>query len=252
MDGRVFRKGENKTVFGVPLLELELEDNVPLILIELTSHLFTLDGEHTEGIFRIPGNKEGVDTEKARLNNGETKLVTQDIHVAASLLKLWYRELPHPLIPQELTDACLKIATEPRETHATYVLNVLAGVPSPNLETCKYLIRTLQRINAHKEETKMTASNLATVFSPSLVSKAGEQTILAQMAQQLPAQSGNVKRSSSFQMMSQMTVDSDKSLQFVVALIEHLPPEEPKPQPPQQSQFMVWLSGLLGCASSRR
>lgn len=103
----------------------------------LGSHLqvLLLNGKQTEGIFRVPADVDEVNMLKNRLDRWEfpenkgtmgkceviqvfpgfEKLISGfsflvDAHAPASLLKLWYRELYDPLIPDDLYDDC--VATE--------------------------------------------------------------------------------------------------------------------------------------------
>jgi len=63
-----------------------------------------------------------------------------DVHVAASLLKLWYRELSEPLVPCELYDACL--FSHDDVNAACDIVN--CQLPTLNRIVLKYLVRFLQ------------------------------------------------------------------------------------------------------------
>ena len=60
-----------------------------------------LGGASTEGIFRVPADLDEVTALKSRFDQWETPRCP-DCHTAASLLKLWLRELYEPLIPDQL------------------------------------------------------------------------------------------------------------------------------------------------------
>lgn len=107
--------------------------------------------------------------------------IVTDAHAPASLLKLWYRELYDPLIPDELYDECVN--TEDPDKAKAIVdklpdLNKLVRkdkekiIKKINLILCPqvltYLIHFLQQFS-HPDvvsATKMDSSNLAMVFAP--------------------------------------------------------------------------------------
>lgn len=104
-----------------------------------------MNGKQTEGIFRVSADVDEVNYWKAQLDRWDVpelkctmgklsaKLIDTmdmvlliffshtnlDAHAPASLLKLWYRELYDPLIPDELYHEC--VATEDAEVVARIV-----------------------------------------------------------------------------------------------------------------------------------
>ena len=51
---------------------------------------------------RVPGDIDEVNALKLKVEKGAIPMETlKDPHVPASLLKLWFRELEEPLIPEE-------------------------------------------------------------------------------------------------------------------------------------------------------
>ena len=53
-------------------------------------------------ILRVPGDIDEVNGLKLQMDKGKLPLESlRDPHVPASLLKLWFRELEDPLIPEE-------------------------------------------------------------------------------------------------------------------------------------------------------
>ena len=59
-----------------------------------------------------------------------------DAHVAAAVLKLWYRELYEPLIPNQLYDAAIEAHENPAQA-----LALLHHLPQTNRLVLAYLIR---------------------------------------------------------------------------------------------------------------
>ncbi|EDV43496.2 uncharacterized protein Dana_GF18519 [Drosophila ananassae] len=85
-----------------------------------------------------------------------------DAHAPASLLKLWYRELYDPLIPDAYYEDCVN--TEDPDK-AKEIVNKL---PEINQLVLTYLIHFLQQFSNPEVVscTKMDSSNLAMVFAP--------------------------------------------------------------------------------------
>lgn len=86
-----------------------------------------------------------------------------DAHVPANLLKLWYRELYEPLIPDSLYPECV---SEPMT--GTKSAAIVARLPQLNRLVLCYLVRFLQTFSKPDvvQITKMDAANLAMVFAP--------------------------------------------------------------------------------------
>ncbi|KYQ91037.1 RhoGAP domain-containing protein [Tieghemostelium lacteum] len=103
---------EEIKMFGVSLEEImklqgdeddEDRDKIPMILDFLMNRIKEMNGFQTEGIFRINGNIKDVEL---LANNGfdpyGDEINQYEVHTWASLLKKWIRELPEPLIPDNV------------------------------------------------------------------------------------------------------------------------------------------------------
>lgn len=73
--------------------------------------MIRLNGLSTEGIFRVPADMEEVNSVKCRFDQWEMVLCS-DCHTAASLLKLWLRELYEPLVPDDFYEDAITLATK--------------------------------------------------------------------------------------------------------------------------------------------
>ncbi|CAO1428475.1 unnamed protein product [Diamesa hyperborea] len=159
------------SMFGNTLTEImELQKDIfpdkklPWIQLTLSEQILEMQGKQTEGIFRVPADVDEVTCLKAYVDKWEfpENKGSMDAHAPASLLKLWYRELYDPLIPDGLYDEC--VATDdPKE-----VALIIEKLPAINKLVLTYLIHFLQEFS-HPEvvvNTKMDSSNLAMVFAP--------------------------------------------------------------------------------------
>lgn len=166
----------NPSPFGETLEEImkhpELRDEsgrYPRILIFLSEAVLQLGGCSTEGIFRVPGDIEGVTALKLRIENGDYSCEEnlRDPSIPASLLKLWLRELAEPLIPPDFYEAAIRTPFDKPDQ----AVAVLDRLPETNLLVAKYLVKFLQLIGdpRYQPVTKMTVSNLAMVFAPSFL-----------------------------------------------------------------------------------
>lgn len=138
------------------------ERQLPWPQVVLSEQILRLDGASTEGIFRVSADVDEVSTHKTKLDQWQLG-DPSDAHVPANLLKLWYRELYEPLIPDSLYNECV---SEPMSTERA--TNIIARLPRINRLVLYYLIRFLQKFSQTHVvvKTKMDSSNLAMVFAP--------------------------------------------------------------------------------------
>ncbi|KAI8428535.1 LOW QUALITY PROTEIN: hypothetical protein MSG28_007304 [Choristoneura fumiferana] len=82
---------------------------LPWVQVALSQQVLALNGRDTEGIFRVSADVDEVNALKAKIDNWELPDASTltDAHAPASLLKLWYRELYEPLIPDALYGPCV-------------------------------------------------------------------------------------------------------------------------------------------------
>uniref|UniRef100_A0A336ML90 CSON013868 protein n=1 Tax=Culicoides sonorensis TaxID=179676 RepID=A0A336ML90_CULSO len=140
---------------------------LPWVQVTLSKQVFKLNGFQTEGIFRVPADAEEVTMFKNMLDRWEwpEDTGTMDAHTPAALIKLWYRELYHPLIPEHLYEECVQ-TEDPKEA-----MKIVEKLPKLNKLVLTYLIHFLQQF-AQPEvvaNTKMDSSNLAMVFAPNIL-----------------------------------------------------------------------------------
>ncbi|XP_038076068.1 rho GTPase-activating protein 15-like isoform X2 [Patiria miniata] len=137
--------------------------------------LIEKSGLHVDGIYRVSGNlsliqklRFLVDQEKpVDFNSSPWK---EDIHVIAGALKLYFRELPEPLVTFDGYGGFMEAMRKPdRKSRLRAFQDVLSTLPRVNQETMKVLFRHLNRVVDHKDKNRMLPQNLAIVFGPTLM-----------------------------------------------------------------------------------
>ncbi|KAI5692660.1 hypothetical protein M8J75_002243 [Diaphorina citri] len=137
---------------------------LPWIQTTLSEQVLRLGGKQTEGIFRVSADMDEVTCLKLQLDRWDLpQSPLLDAHTPASLLKLWYRELYEPLIPDTLYGECVLHCESPSK-----VLNLVERLPELNRLVLCYLIHFLQMFAKPEvvQQTKMDANNLAMVMAP--------------------------------------------------------------------------------------
>ena len=87
-----------------------------------------------------------------------------------SVLKLYFRELPEPLLTFELYKEWIAtVDSGDSASHVPAMRALVARLPAPNRATLVYLLAHLRRVADHAEANKMSEGNLAIVFAPGLV-----------------------------------------------------------------------------------
>ncbi|XP_008298044.1 rho GTPase-activating protein 18 [Stegastes partitus] len=172
-------KTKESGLFGVPLQTLLDQDQrrlagtkVPLILQRLISHIEE-EGLDTEGLLRIPGAATRVKSLCQELESsfydGTFSWQQLKQHDAASLLKLFIRELPHPLLTVEYLNAFIAVNKLPTKKQQLQALNLLVLLlPEANRDTLKALVEFIQRVIDHQAKNKMTLNNVSVVMAPNI------------------------------------------------------------------------------------
>ncbi|KFP39349.1 Rho GTPase-activating protein 39, partial [Chlamydotis macqueenii] len=158
------------SLFGSSLEEIMLRqqdmypsNKLPWVQTQLSQQVLALGGEQTEGIFRIPGDIDEVNALKLQVDQWRIPSSLSDPNVPASLLKLWYRELEEPVIPQQFYKECISNYENPDAAVAVVQL-----LPELNRLVLCYLIHFLQVFAqpSNVGRTKMDVNNLAMVMAP--------------------------------------------------------------------------------------
>jgi len=139
---------------------------IPWVVTTLTGAILRHKGDQTEGIFRVPGDMDAVNALKVSLDKFEDSNNYHEPHVPASALKLWFRELPEPLIPESLYNNCINSYAS-----AADCIAVLDLLPALNRKLLTYAIRFLQIVGQPKNQsaTKMNYDNLSMVWAPNFL-----------------------------------------------------------------------------------
>ncbi|KAF9386487.1 hypothetical protein CPB97_003661 [Podila verticillata] len=143
---------------------------IPAVLFRCVEFL-EAKGVDEVGLYRVPGSHASVQKLKKMFDSGKdyNLLVMDGIdpNDIATLLKLYLRELPTPLLPAFLLEQFQSVITTDR--HICHTLRgILIRLPRHNYVVLSFLCHHLSRIAAHSEKTKMNVSNLGVVFAPTL------------------------------------------------------------------------------------
>uniref|UniRef100_A0A674P8M5 Rho GTPase-activating protein 24 n=1 Tax=Takifugu rubripes TaxID=31033 RepID=A0A674P8M5_TAKRU len=131
-------------------------------------------GLREEGLFRLPGQANLVKELQDAFDCGEKPSFdcNTDVHTVASLLKLYLRELPEPVIPFHKYDeflTCAKLLGKDDEMGLKELKQLVESLPPVNYNLLKYICRFLDEVQSYSGVNKMTVQNLATVFGPNIL-----------------------------------------------------------------------------------
>ncbi|XP_061785223.1 rho GTPase-activating protein 18 isoform X5 [Nerophis lumbriciformis] len=172
-------KTKESGLFGVPLITLLEQDQrraagtkVPFILQRFISHIEEA-GLDTEGLLRIPGAATRVKFLCQELEScfyeGTFSWQQLKQHDAASLLKLFIRELPHSLLTVEYLNAFIAVNKLPTKKQQLQALNLLLLLlPEANRDSLKALMEFFQCVIDHQANNKMTLNNVSVVMAPNI------------------------------------------------------------------------------------
>ncbi|KAK4878829.1 hypothetical protein RN001_011335 [Aquatica leii] len=170
-------------VFGCDLGEhlLNSGHNIPTVLKCCTE--FIEKHGIVDGIYRLSGVTSNIQKlrnafDEDRIPDLYTEEILQDIHSVASLLKMYFRELPNPLCTYQLyqsfvsaVQGCNSINRNSFTDHDRLLKmrEAVQKLPPPHYRTLEYLMKHLTRVAQHGSSTGMTTRNIAIVWAPNLL-----------------------------------------------------------------------------------
>ncbi|XP_043981408.1 unconventional myosin-IXAa-like isoform X1 [Gambusia affinis] len=158
--------------FGVELSRLTSEERAVPQLVEKLINYIEMHGLYTEGIYRKSGSTNKIKELRQGLDTDVSSIILDDynIHVIASVLKQWLRDLPSPLMTFELYEEFLRAMGQPDKREVIQgVYSVIDQLSRTHLSTLERLIFHLVRISLQEETNRMSANALAIVFAPCIL-----------------------------------------------------------------------------------
>uniref|UniRef100_W5M7B3 ABR activator of RhoGEF and GTPase n=1 Tax=Lepisosteus oculatus TaxID=7918 RepID=W5M7B3_LEPOC len=162
-------------VFGVKISVVTKRERskVPFIVRQCIEEV-EKRGIEEVGIYRISGVATDIQALKAVFDTNTKDILVMlsdmDINAIAGTLKLYFRELPEPLLTDRLYLAFMEgIALSDPAAKENCMMHLLRSLPDPNLITFLTLLEHLKRVAEKEPINKMSLHNLATVFGPTLL-----------------------------------------------------------------------------------
>ncbi|MFT7818593.1 rho GTPase-activating protein 32 isoform X2 [Arapaima gigas] len=162
-------------VFGCDLGEhlLNSGQDVPQVLKSCTE--FIEKHGVVDGMYRLSGIASNIQKLRHEFDSEQIPDLTkdvyiQDIHCVGSLCKLYFRELPNPLLTYQLYEKfseAVSAATD--EERLIKIHDVIQQLPPPHYRTLEYLMRHLSHLATFSYVTNMHSKNLAIVWAPNLL-----------------------------------------------------------------------------------
>nr|XP_060639904.1 rho GTPase-activating protein 33 [Anolis sagrei ordinatus] len=128
-----------------------------------------------DGIYRLSGVSSNIqrlrhEFDCERVPELSKDVYLQDIHSVSSLCKLYFRELPNPLLTYQLYNKFAEaVSVSGNEERLVAVHDVIQQLPPPHYRTLEFLLRHLARMAMHSQNTSMHIRNLAIVWAPNLL-----------------------------------------------------------------------------------
>ncbi|KAJ8393783.1 hypothetical protein AAFF_G00056980 [Aldrovandia affinis] len=131
-------------------------------------------GLEADGVYRVSGNLATIQKlrfivdQEDELNLDDCQW--EDIHVVTGALKMFFRELPEPLLPYRFFEPLVEaIKTKDYKQRVQAVKKLVHQLPKPNHETLKLLFRHMQKILSKSLKNRMSTQGFGIVFGPTLM-----------------------------------------------------------------------------------
>merc|ERR1712087_451401 len=140
---------------------------IPKVLVTLRQALEEPEAYQQVGIFRLAPNAEKNKRMKNKIDKGvssisEQKAEDTDVNVYANLIKVWFRDLPDPLLNCVNPDRIENVAS------SSEAAQVVQSMAEPNQSIFLWLCDMCVDIAQFEKTNKMSAGNMAIVVGPNL------------------------------------------------------------------------------------
>merc|ERR1719474_2362239 len=152
-----------KDLKGVQLDEYEAK--IPHVLVTLRSKLEEANAYEQVGIFRLAPNASDNKAVKEKIDKGVMNVAEEekvDVNVYANLIKVWFRDLPDPLLNCVNPDLIEHVAS------ADEAGKVVKQMPEPSKSIFLWLCDMCVDVAQYEHTNKMGAGNMAIVVGPNL------------------------------------------------------------------------------------
>lgn len=153
--------------FGVHLKDImsraEESANLAPYVVQLVMSYIRHNGIGSEGVFRISGKATAVARLRNKINAGKI-IYFSDVSVCTTLLKMWLRELPVPLLTFDLYDRWTAAGED-----AAKLRGCVNDLPECNQCLLYALMKLCKEIADHSDVNKMRADNLGIVIAPNIL-----------------------------------------------------------------------------------
>ncbi|KAI8352875.1 Rho GTPase activation protein [Choanephora cucurbitarum] len=164
----VTQKRKKNAIFGNDLVQQAKSENtrIPFIILNCIREV-ELRGLSVEGIYRKSGTLIQIKELQDAMSEQKNILLSQyqDVSVVTSVLKLYFRELPTPLISNDfIFPPDMQV-----QERVDKICSLLRLMPNECYHTLKYLMEHLRRVHQNHTINRMPSKNLAVIFGPTLM-----------------------------------------------------------------------------------
>ena len=129
-----------------------------------------------EGLFRVAPEMQEAKDMKKFFDTGQhltnpAGIHDFSLHCAANVFKVYFRELPEPLIPFSMYDPLLQADARdlPDEELVPILREQMLKLPAFHKVLLRYTLSFFREVTAHADKNMMTANNISIVFAANVL-----------------------------------------------------------------------------------
>lgn len=159
---------------------LPVSPAIPQIVTKCVGAI-TRYGMSMEGIYRQAGDPGQIETLRQMFNEDASAVDLlhpqnygiSDIHAVSGTLKLYFQELPDPLLTKDFHRRFIQAAEiDSDQTRRESIHGVVNDLPDSNYSVLKFLSLHLAKVSRHEAQNRMSISTLGNMWGPVLMTSA--------------------------------------------------------------------------------